>query len=107
MTANSRSRPAIRRPALAFRRTRSALAIERDSVELHAMVHEAEAKLLGDPLLKQFQLVVDELDDVSGLDVDQMVVVGFRCSLVTRSPVAELLTFEDPRLLEQAHGAID
>ena len=40
------------------------------------MIDEAEAEPLGDPLLQRFQFVVDELDDVAGLDVDQMVVVA-------------------------------
>ena len=40
------------------------------------MVDEAEAELLGDPLLQRLELVVDELDDVAGLDVDQMVVMA-------------------------------
>ena len=73
--AKSRSRPAIRRTARAFRRTPSALAIERHSVQLHPVVDEAEAEFLGDPFLKHLELVVDELDDVASFDVDQMVVV--------------------------------
>ena len=59
-----------------------AVAIERDSVKLHAVIDEAEAELLGDLLLKQLELVVDELDDVPRLDVDQMVVMGLRRGLV-------------------------
>ena len=54
------------------------IAVEGDAVQLHAMVDEAEAELLGDPLLQCFQLVVDELDHVAGFDVDQMVVMRFR-----------------------------
>ena len=51
-------------------------AVEGDAVELHAVVDEAEAELLGDALLQRLELVVDELDDLAGLDVDQMVVMG-------------------------------
>ena len=61
----------------------------------------------GDPPLKLLQLLVDEFDDVAGLDVDQMVVVGFRRRLIARAAVAELVPLEDPRLFEQADGAID
>ena len=40
------------------------------------MIDEPEAELLGDALLQGFELIVDELDDIAGLDVDQMVVVA-------------------------------
>jgi hypothetical protein len=39
------------------------------------VIDEAEAELLGDLALQRLELVVDELDDVAGLDVDQMVVM--------------------------------
>ena len=71
------------------------------------MVDQAEAELLGDPLLQRLQLVVDELDDVAGLDVDQMVVMAFRRGLVARAAVAEIVALEDARFLEQADGAVD
>ena len=85
----------------------SAVAVERDAVELHAVVDEAEAELLGDPPLEHLQLLVDELDDLAGLDVDQMVVMGVRRRFVARAAVAELVPLEDARLLEQADGAVD
>ena len=47
-----------------------AAAVESDAVELHALVDEPEAKLLGDPALQRLQLFIDELDDIAGLDVD-------------------------------------
>ncbi len=52
-TANSSSSPAIRIPARALRRTPPGLAVagERDAVQLHSVVDEAEAELLGDALL--------------------------------------------------------
>src|SRR3954447_18337623 len=84
-----------------------AIAVEGDAVELHPMIDEAEAKALGDALLKRLQLVVDELDDPAGLDVDQMVVVRLRRGFVTRAPIAELVALEDPGLLEQADRTID
>src|SRR3954452_3553082 len=71
------------------------------------MVDEAEAELLRDALLQLLQLVVDELDDVSRLNVDQMVVVAFRGCLVARASVAELVPLEYPRFLEQAHGPVN
>ena len=60
----------MRRAARAFIRTRLPLSIERDSVKLHSVIYEAKAELLGDALLKRLELVVYELDDVPGLDVD-------------------------------------
>src|SRR5690348_3935461 len=99
-TRKSPTSPPMRRAARAFIRTAGALsvAVERDAVELHAMVDEAEAEPLGDALLKRLKFVIDEFDHLAGLDVDQMVVVSFRGGLVTRAPVAELMAFEDSRL---------
>ena len=88
-------------------RARSAAAVEGDAVQLHAMVDEAEAELLGDPLLQRLELLVDELDDLAGLDVDQMVVMRVRRGFVARAAVAELVALEDSGLLEQADGAVD
>src|SRR5690348_454298 len=95
MTTKSSSRPAIRRTARAFRHGALPVAIERDSVELHAVIDEAEAELLGDALLKDLQLVIDEFDDVAGLDVDQMVMVGLGRCLVARAAVAKFVAFEN------------
>ena len=71
-TRNSSSRPAMRAAARAFRRTLLFLtiAVEGDAVELHAMVDEPETELLGNSLLQQFELVIDELDHVAGLHID-------------------------------------
>ena len=71
------------------------------------MIDEAEPELLGDALLQQLELLVDELDDFTGLDINEMVVVAFGSGLVARTPVAELMALEDARLLEQANGALD
>ena len=51
------------------------------------MVDEAEAELFGDPLLKHLQFIIDELDDIAGLDVDQMIVMRVRRRFVARMPV--------------------
>ena len=71
------------------------------------MIDEAIAKLLGDAALEHFKLVVDEFDHLAGLDVDQMVVMAFRRGFVARAPVAKFMPLQNPRLLEQADGAID
>ena len=71
------------------------------------MIDEAEAELRGDPPLQLLQLLVDELDDIAGLDVDQMVVMGLGGRLVAGPAVAEIVPLQDAGLLEQAHGAVD
>jgi len=76
------------------------VAIERDAVQLHPVVDEAEAELFRDPFLESLELFVDELDDIASLDVNQMVVMVVGRRFVARPPVAELMPGEDSRLLE-------
>jgi len=64
------------------------------------MIDQSVTELLGDPFLKDFQLVVDELDDVAGLDVDQMVVVGFRRGFIAGPAVTEFVPLQDARFLK-------
>ena len=97
----------MRTAARGFTRAGSAIAVEGDAVKLHAMVDQAESEPLGDSLLQFLELVVDELDDLAGLDVDQMVMVRFGRGLVARAAVAELVALEDSRLLEQPHRPVD
>ena len=85
----------------------SAIAVEPDAVQLHPVIDEAEPDAFRDSLLERFELVVDELNDVSGLHIDEMVVVAFGRGLVARASVAEFVAFEDSRLFEQPDGAID
>jgi len=47
-----------------------------------------------------FELVIDKFDDVSGFNIDQMVMMGFGRRFVSRTPVAEFVTFEDPCLFD-------
>ena len=56
-----RSRP--RSYARALRRPRPQLAVEADAVQLHAVIDEAEAQLLGDLLLQLLEFGIDEFDD--------------------------------------------
>ena len=107
-TTNNRIRSATRPAARRFELSlRLAIAVDRDAVELHAMIDEAKAELFGDALLERFQLIVDELDHVAGLHVDQMVVMGFRRRFVAGSAVSELMALENASFLEQAHGPVD
>src|SRR5947209_17648987 len=71
------------------------------------MVDEAEAELFGDAFLQSLKLVVDKLDHIAGLDVDQMVVMTLRRRFIARAAIAEFVTLEDARLLEQPNRPID
>ena len=71
------------------------------------MIDEAEAELFGDPPLEHLELLVDELDDLAGLDVDQMVVMRVRRGFIARAAVAEFVPLEDAGFFEQADGAVD
>src|SRR6185436_10148441 len=79
--------PSMGRALTAVPVTVSIVAAEDDAVKLHAVIDQAEAELLGDPALERFQLFVDELDDVAGLDVDEMVVMALGCGLVAGAAV--------------------
>ena len=83
------------------------LAVDGDAVQLHPVVDEPEAELFRDPLLKLLELLVDELDDIAGLDVDQMVVMGLGRGFVAGPAVAEIMTLQNAGFLEQAHRPID
>lgn len=86
---------------------RSMLAVERDAVQFHAMIDQAKAQLLGDAALQNFELLIDELYHVAGLDVDQMIVMGFCGGFVARAAVTEIMPFQDPGFLEQPDGPIN
>ena len=90
----------VRAPALL-------LAVDGNAVQLHPMVDQAEAQLLGDPPLELLELLVDELDDVAGLDVDEMIVMGGVRRLIAGSAVAEIMAFQDPGFLEQPNRPVD
>ena len=83
------------------------VASERDAVQLHPMINEAEPELLRDPPLQQFQFLVDELDHGTGFDIDQMVVMSLRRRFKTGPSVAELMPLQYARFLEQAHCSVD
>ena len=60
----------------------SVLAIEADAVQLHPVVDQAIAELLGDLPLQGLELGVDELDHPPALDIDEVVVVRLGRGLV-------------------------
>src|SRR5690606_29173122 len=85
------------------RRTRGAA----PAVQLQPVIDQLEAELLGDAALQSLDLLVAELDDLAALHIDQVIVVMLGNLLVPGAPLAEVVSLEDVRLFEQAHGAID
>ena len=71
------------------------------------MIDEAIAKLLRDPLLKGLELIVDELDDIAGLDVDQVIVMLFGRGFVARAAVPEFVAIENSSFFEQPHRPVN
>jgi hypothetical protein len=67
-TANSSTSAAIRTAAMMLELL--PVAVERDAVQLHSMIDEAEAQLFGNPFLQCLKLLVDEFDDIACLDID-------------------------------------
>ena len=84
----------------------STLSIERDTIEFHPVINEAEAKLFSDLPLQGFKLGIDKLDNTASLDINQMVVMGFGSCLIARATIAEIMSFQYARFLKQADGAV-
>ena len=77
INSNSPSSPPSLSAARHRDEDRSASAIASDAIKLHSVVDQAEAEPVGDPALQFLEFLVDEFDDLAGLDVDQMVVMRF------------------------------
>ncbi len=71
------------------------------------MIDELVAELSRDGFLQSFRLRVDEFDDLTGLHVDQMIVVLIGMFFVTRSAIAEIVAGDDPSLVEEANRPIN
>ena len=82
-------------------------AIQRNAIQLKAMADEAIARPLGDAPLQFLDFVVVKFHDLAALDVDQVIVVLVGGFFIARATVSEIVLGQNPRLLEQAHGAID
>src|SRR5690606_3416159 len=91
-----------------FRRKalRSVLAFDADAVKFHPMVDEAIAELLGDLFLERLEFGIDEFEHLAALDVDQVIVMGLGRRVVAGAAIAEIVTIEDARFLEQPDGAV-
>src|ERR1043165_108401 len=71
------------------------------------MADEAKAEVARHALLQLLDLLVRELDHLSALDVDQVIVVAKPGRLVAGTTIAEIVPLEDACPFEQAHGPVD
>jgi len=71
------------------------------------VIDQPVAQPFGDLALQRFEFGVDEFHDDAGFDINHVVVVGLGCGFVAGAPIAEIMAFENPGFLEQAHGPID
>ena len=70
------------------------------------MIHELVAKLAGDLDLQRLDLFRMKLHNTARLDVDQVVVVFVGNLFIARPAIAEIVTFNNPGILEQFHRPI-
>src|SRR5690606_30772291 len=75
-------------------------ALDGRAVKLQLVPDQLEAQAPGDLLLEALDLGVEELDDLAGLGVDQMVVVIVARLFIAAAPVAEVVLLDHPGLLE-------
>ncbi len=80
---------------------------QRHGIELEPVVDQPVAEALGDDLLDGLDLLVAELDDLAGADVDQVVVVLVGDQLEAGAAVLEIVLGDEPGFLEQVEGAVD
>ena len=80
---------------------------ERHRVELEPVIDDPVAEPAGDLGLQRLDLLGAELDDVAGLEVDEVVVVLAGRLLVAGAAVAEIEPLDDALGLEELHGAVD
>src|SRR3546814_14783543 len=85
----------------------STLSVERHAVKFHSVIYQTKAEIFRDLPLKLLQFGIHEFNDISCFHVNQVIVMRFGCSFVARATVAEIMTFQNARFLEQADGAVD
>src|SRR5262245_55185513 len=81
--------------------------LQLDAIELKPMVDELVTELARNELLQPLDLLIAKLDDLSRLEVDQMVVVIVAGLLIARPAIAKVMLRQDAGILEQLHRAID
>jgi hypothetical protein len=71
------------------------------------MADEAETEPARDLLLQSLDLCIPELDDGTGLKVDQVIMVGFRRPLVPGMTVAEFMTLKNALRFQAPYRPVD
>ena len=75
--------------------------------QLQTQRDQVEAEPLGNRLHQPLVFGVLKLDDLAGIDVDQVIVVAVFGRFVARAAAAEVAPFEDALLLQQTHRPVD
>jgi hypothetical protein len=71
--------------------TRSGFAIERDAIKFHPVIDQTEAQFFSNLFLKGFKLGIDEFDYLASLYINQMIMMGFGRSFITRAAIAKIM----------------
>ncbi len=71
------------------------------------MADQLEAEFLRNALLQALDFLVAELDDVAGLDIDEMIVVLARGFLEAHTASTEVVARNDSLAGQKTNGAID
>jgi hypothetical protein len=76
-------------------------------VQFKPVIDKTITKLLCNKALQLLDLVIVELDDPPGLNIDKMIVVLIGHLLISRAPVPEIVTLQDPGFGQQPHSPVD
>jgi hypothetical protein len=71
------------------------------------VVDQPEPVFTGNALLQRLDLGRMKLDHLAGAQIDEMIMMFFRHSLVARAAIAEIMALDDADVLEQLDGAVD
>jgi len=77
-----------------------------DTIKLQPVVHEAKAQPVGNFCLERFQHSIMKLDDITCLDIDQMIMMLVWRRLIPGSAVAEIMPLKNACFFEQTNGAV-
>ncbi len=78
-----------------------------DAVELQPVIHQLVTQFAGDAFLEFLDLLGGELDDLAGIQVDEVVVMFVADGFVAGAAIAEIKALQNACFLEQFHRAVD
>src|SRR6267142_2487017 len=70
-------------------------------VQLKSVPDQFITEFIGNRPLQPFDLLIAELDHTTGLQVNEMIVMGARHFFITRATIAEIVSCKDVGLFEQ------